>query len=168
MNGWHAFDKDDPGPELQDHHYYLVTHTDYKTPMKAKWHSELGGGWEVLGCAGDGWTETKEEFWYSWDANNPIIAWMDLPDIFQSEFTDEQLCRLDQIQEATEEYFSVLAETDDKVWDLDDIWSVIYLACQLLHKRGRKVRLPTHVTMKDGTEYITDWYEEDKDADMDN
>ena len=53
-----------------------------------------------------------------------------------------------------------LSETDDKVYELDDVWSLIFHGCRLLEKRGRKVRLPAHVTNPDGTEYITDWYEE--------
>lgn len=172
MKGWHAFDKDNPDKELQDHYFYLVTHSKYETPMKAMWHSENGGTWQVLGCwhlvDETGQRHQEEEFWYSWDANNPIIAWMEMPDIFQQEFRDDQLDRIDGVQWAAGEFLNYLAETNDVTWDMDDVWNIIYLGCQLLHKRGRKVRLPTHVTKKDGTEYITDWYEEDEDADMEH
>ena len=84
------------------------------------------------------------------------------------EFNDEQLDRLDGVQWAAAQFLNYLAETDDVTWDLDDIWNMIYFGCKLLHQRGRRVQLPTHVTKKDGTEYITNWYEEDEDADVDN
>lgn len=84
------------------------------------------------------------------------------------EFTDKQLERLDSVQESAERFLSILAETDDKVWDLDDIWDIIYEASDRLTKRGRRVRIPTHVTTPDGKEYITDWYGEDEDADVEH
>lgn len=83
------------------------------------------------------------------------------------EFTDKQLERLDYIQEAAGQFLSALAETDDAVWDLDDIWDLIYEGSDRLTKRGRRVRVPTHVTTSDGKEYITDWYGEDEHADVD-
>ncbi len=87
----------------------------------------------------------------------------------ETEFTTEQLNRLDQIQEAACLFFNALAETDDESWDLDDIWRLIYEGSDLLTKRGRRVRVPTHVTEKSGKEYITDWFEEEEqDADLDH
>ena len=170
MNGWHVFDKEEP-EGLQDHYFYLVTHSKFKTPMKAMWHSENGGTWQVLGCwhvDESGQRHQEEEFWHSWDEDNPITAWMELPNVFQEEFTDDQLDRIDAVQEYAGDFLKNLAESDDMEFDLDDIWSVIYFGCAILHKRGINVRLPTHVTNKDGTEYITDWYEEDEDADMEH
>jgi hypothetical protein len=78
------------------------------------------------------------------------------------EFTDEQLKRLDDIEEAAAKFFSVLAETDDQVWGLNDIWELIYTGADMLVKRGRRVKIPTHITENDGTERITDWYEGDE------
>ena len=78
-------------------------------------------------------------------------------------FTDEQLDRLDQIQDAAYDFIKVIAEADDIPRDLNLIWELIYTAADALtdingeHKRH--VRIPTHVTLKDGTEYTTDWYE---------
>ena len=86
----------------------------------------------------------------------------------EPEFTDEQLKRLDDIQYAAEAFLSSLAETDDKVWDLDDVWDLIYEGSDRLTKRGRRVRVPTHVTTPDGKEYITDWYGEDEHADVES
>lgn len=33
---------------LIDHYFYLVTHPDYGTPMKAKYHDDLGGYFEIV------------------------------------------------------------------------------------------------------------------------
>ena len=33
---------------LVDHYFYLVTHADYGTPMKAKYHDDLGGYFEIM------------------------------------------------------------------------------------------------------------------------
>ena len=34
--------------KLKDHYFYLVTHKDYGTPMKAKYHDDLGGYFELI------------------------------------------------------------------------------------------------------------------------
>ena len=34
--------------KLIDHYFYLVTHPDYGTPMKAKYHDDLGGYFEIV------------------------------------------------------------------------------------------------------------------------
>lgn len=78
------------------------------------------------------------------------------------EFTDEQLNRLDYIQDAAGQFLNALAESDDISWDLDDIWDLIYEGADRLTKRGRRVRIPTHVTTPDGKEFITDWYGEEE------
>lgn len=78
------------------------------------------------------------------------------------EFTDEQLKRINDIEEAAAKFFSALAETDDQVWNLEDIWELIYAGADMLVKRGRRVKIPTHVTTTDGKDYITDWYEGDE------
>ena len=33
--------------ELEDHYFYLVTHADFGTPMKAKYHNDMGGYFEI-------------------------------------------------------------------------------------------------------------------------
>jgi hypothetical protein len=83
-------------------------------------------------------------------------------DFHEPEFTDAQFKRLDDIQEAAAKFLSTLAETDDQVWDLEDIWELIYTGADRLTKRGRRVKIPTHVTTTDGKDYITDWYGEDE------
>lgn len=83
-------------------------------------------------------------------------------DTTELKFTDEQLKRLDDLEEAATKFLSVLAETDDQVWGLNDIWDLIYAGADMLVKRGRRVKIPTHVTTHDGKDYITDWYEGDE------
>ena len=90
---------------------------------------------------------------------------INLPEL---KLTDEQLKRLDDIEEAAAKFLSVLAETDDQVWGLNDIWDLIYAGAIRLTKRGRRVKIPTHVTTPDGKDYITDWYEEELKNDEDN
>ena len=83
---WHPYDPKINGKDqgLQNHFYYLVTHKKYGTPMKAKWHDE--GCWEVIGE-----TSEKNPFCYEsghywdWEENHPILAWMDLPDVYKEE-----------------------------------------------------------------------------------
>ena len=76
------------------------------------------------------------------------------------DFTDEQLARLDRIQDAAYDFLKILAETDDIPRDLDAIWNLIYCGADDLLKQDRRVRIPTHVIDVDDSEYITDWYEE--------
>lgn len=76
MSGkWHPYDPKKSGTEqgLLDHFYYLVTHRDYDTPLKAKWHAE--GLWVVIGF-------TPQYVW-DWYEDQPVIAWMELPDIYR-------------------------------------------------------------------------------------
>ena len=79
---WHKMDWEDTS-QLQDHYFYLVTYRGLKTPMKAKWHAEMGGCWEVRGIPY--LKKLSIEYWYPWEENNPIIAWMDIPDIYHKE-----------------------------------------------------------------------------------
>ena len=73
---WHEFGWNDIS-QFKDHYYYLVTHTKYETPMKAKWHNEMGGCWQILGGTGD-----NSDYVYSWDEKY-VIAWMELPEIYK-------------------------------------------------------------------------------------
>lgn len=44
VNSW--FKTSENLDKLQDHYYYLVTHPAYKTPIKAKYHDDIGGYFE--------------------------------------------------------------------------------------------------------------------------
>lgn len=76
------------------------------------------------------------------------------------EFTDEQLDRLDKLQQAAVDFLNVLSETDDTSYMLMDIWDLINLGAKCLTENGRRVRVPTKVTTMNGKTYITDWWEE--------
>ena len=86
---WHLFSRDpmeNRNSGLTDHNYYLVTHRNYKTQMKAKWHDGPDEHWEVFACphvkGSDKHIERVTEYWYAWDPENPIIAWMEMPEIY--------------------------------------------------------------------------------------
>lgn len=72
-NIWNKFVWDDVS-QLKDHYYYLVTDKRYKTPMKAKWHNDNGGIWEII-------TGTGKDYIYSWDEKS-VLAWMELPECY--------------------------------------------------------------------------------------
>ena len=57
---------------LKNHYYYLVTHVDFDTPMKAKYHDD-GDYFEVFGV----YPNLAVYQWYG-----DITAWMNLPDIY--------------------------------------------------------------------------------------
>ena len=76
---WIPFDRDDN--RLKDRYYYLITHTDYKTPIKAKWYSYEGE-----------WVEpfTGKTLWHSWALeDNKVLAWMELPEPYRERSEDE-------------------------------------------------------------------------------
>ena len=91
---WHKMDWENPSG-LVDHCYYLITHKGYKTPLKAKWHNEMGGCFEALGVTYG--FDIGREFWYSWEPNNPIIAWMELPDIYKEDEDNDRTGKNDGV-----------------------------------------------------------------------
>ena len=77
-SNWHKYPSDDDSL-LKDHYFYLVTHKDFGTPMKAKYHSDVEEFEVYIGGI------NNNEYWQPWDPDNPIIAWMELPDIYKEE-----------------------------------------------------------------------------------
>lgn len=75
---------------LDDHFYYLVSHKDYKTPMKAKFHKDCSGyHFEV--CTMEGaiieWIYTgPDEYKFGEEWN--ITHVMNLPDMPKEDQTD--------------------------------------------------------------------------------
>ena len=82
------------------------------------------------------------------------------------EFTEEQTKRLDDITNAAQGLLEVIAESNDIEYDMLDIWGLILEAAHRLQDRGRRIRIPTRVTRQDGSMYITDWFEEDEESDI--
>lgn len=60
---------------LRDHYYYLVTHKDYGTPMKAWYHKDVDR-FDILSVDGG-------DSAYIWD--DKITAWMELPEKYGGE-----------------------------------------------------------------------------------
>lgn len=87
---WHKMDWNKTD-ELKDHCFYLVTHKDYKTPMKAKWHSDAGGIWEIRGCPvvytgiDDDVTAFTSRYEFAWDDDHLVLAWMEMPELYKEE-----------------------------------------------------------------------------------
>ena len=76
------------------------------------------------------------------------------------EFTNGQLARIDEIDNAAFEFCKVLTEKEDLEWNMEFIGEIAEMACDILVKKGFKIRFPAHVESRfDGMEYITDWHE---------
>ena len=95
---WHKFDRGNHYGCLEDHKYYLVTHKDYVTPMKAKWHEGCDEHWEIFVGMG-----RPNEIEYTWDEYCKVIAWMEMPEIYVahdsntlSEFKEELKHRINE------------------------------------------------------------------------
>ena len=93
----------------------------------------------------------------TWDELEAMCGWK-RP---QAEFTDEQCKRIDEITDAAYTFLKVLAETDDIPEDIAAIWNVVYAGMEELSAvYGRRTRIPTRVTEKDGRTYIVDYDDE--------
>lgn len=77
---WRKFDRCNHYGCLEDHNYYLVTHKDYATPMKAKWHEGCDEHWEIFVGMG-----RPNEIVYTWDEDCKVIAWMEIPEIYNEQ-----------------------------------------------------------------------------------
>ena len=62
---------------LIDHYFYLVTHADYGTPMKAKYHSDMGGYFEIFSNN----TKIPVEYINPIFGNSKIKYYMPLPEM---------------------------------------------------------------------------------------
>lgn len=78
------------------------------------------------------------------------------------EFTDAQINRIDEIDNAVFELCKVLTEKEDLEWSMEFIGEIAEVACDILVRKGFKIRFPVHVVNSfDSMEYITDWHEVD-------
>ena len=76
---WKEFDLDNE--ELQDHHFYLVAHKDYGTPMKAKWHQDCPPTFQVYIGGGKCDEYIDELSNYHAEENKKITHWCKLPNL---------------------------------------------------------------------------------------
>ena len=74
---WHPMDWDTAVYQLEHNHYYLITHSYYDTPIKAKWDNKDVGHWVTLG-GGD-----NNVVVYPWTEYFQVSAWMELPECYK-------------------------------------------------------------------------------------
>ena len=80
-----------------------------------------------------------------------------MPD--ESDFTDEQLARINEIHNAAYDLCRILAEKEDLEWDMSYIGEVADYASNLLVDRGFRVYYPERVADNDGNLIISEYYE---------
>lgn len=80
------------------------------------------------------------------------------------ELTDDQVERLDEIDNAAFEYLKVLTENEDLEWNMEFIGELNEFAADMMAKAGHKIRYPYIETAPDGTQQRKDYYEPDKPA----
>lgn len=76
------------------------------------------------------------------------------------ELSDAQADRNDEIYEAAFEFCKVLTENPDLEWDMAFLGEIADLAAGIMTEQGHKVRFPSVVTEKDGTQHIDEYYGE--------
>lgn len=64
---------------LQDHHYYLVAHKDFKTPMKAKYHNDSFKHFEVFSF------KSSQISYIFLNSTDDITHFMELPELPKEE-----------------------------------------------------------------------------------
>ena len=79
----------------------------------------------------------------------------------EPEFSNAQLERIDEVENATFHYIKLLTEQPDMDWDMSLIGEIADMAADFLVSRGYKVRYPAIVDDGDGNEYIVDFHSED-------
>lgn len=70
----------------EDHYWVLIAHKDFMTPMKAKYHSDAGGGFSYFAQDKNG--NTYEGFCYIFD--NKVNYWTDLPELPEDYMEDHK------------------------------------------------------------------------------
>ena len=75
----------------------------------------------------------------------------------EPELSDEQIVRIDEVENATFDYIRVLAENENMEWNMEYIGELADLAAELLTKQGMKIRYPAIVTNEDGIQVIEDY-----------
>lgn len=74
------------------------------------------------------------------------------------ELSDEQLVRIDEVQNAVFEMCKVLTENKDLEPDIAFVGEIADYAAELLTSMGHRVRYPAILERDDGTEYVEDYW----------
>ena len=64
---WHSINEKRPN----NHEYVLISHEDFETPMKAKYHSEYGGCFEFA--------TINQGCYFAWCYDDKVKWWTKLP-----------------------------------------------------------------------------------------
>lgn len=75
------------------------------------------------------------------------------------DFTNEQLERIDEVQNAAFDFCKVLTEKEDLEWDMSFIGEICDSVCYILNSHGLQTRYPERIENEDGTVYINDYTE---------
>lgn len=73
------------------------------------------------------------------------------------EFTNEQIKRIDEVENAVFCMCQSLVGGDNLEWDIDYIGEIADAACQILADHGFKIRYPAIVTDYNGDQKIVDY-----------
>lgn len=80
----------------------------------------------------------------------------------EPEFSNAQLERIDEVENAAFDYIKVLTEQPDMDWDMSLIGEIADMAADFLVSRGHKVRYPARVSDANGENcHIVDYHDED-------
>lgn len=75
------------------------------------------------------------------------------------ELTDEQMGRIDELNNAAHEFLKVLTENPDLEWEQEYIGELIDMAAAFMHGKGFRIHYPAIETDADGTQKRMDFYE---------
>lgn len=81
------------------------------------------------------------------------------------EFTDEQVMRLDELENAAQEYLKIVTDKSDLPWNMEHIEKLNNLAADMMYRKGFKIYYPAIKTDLDGTQRKVDFYEPDNTFD---
>lgn len=80
----------------------------------------------------------------------------------KSKITNEQIHRMDELDNAAHEYLKIMTENPNLEWDQKNICELGNIAADLMYHKGFKVHYPTVKTGSDGTKTMVDYYEPEK------
>lgn len=79
----------------------------------------------------------------------------------EPEFSNDQLERIDEVENASFDFIKVLTEQRDMDWDMSLIGEIADMAADFLVSRGYKVLYPAIIDDEEGTGHTVDYYGEE-------